>query len=137
VIVIRSPEDASRVADSAIRTLVETRFAQITAGEPYDPGRHGYMILVEPGDKVDAIEKTSGCPVLRNSFDDAHFGDAEFSPAAEIVEEHRGFFELVYLFSDSGDGVVQLFVPKAEGVDLQLLAMCAQFATPPVAPTPP
>jgi hypothetical protein len=85
--------------------------------------------VVEPGDEVDALEKASGCPVLRNTFDDARFGDSEFTPAAEVIEEHAGCYELVFIFTDDGYGI-EIFVPKADGVDPELLAMCTQFAVP-------
>ena len=45
MLVLRSPDDASRIADPDIRKLVQLRFAQVSAGEPYDPERHGYMIV--------------------------------------------------------------------------------------------
>ena len=57
MLVLRSPEHASHIPDPAIRRLVEMRFMQVCAGEPYDAGRHGYMIVVEPGDSVDAIAR--------------------------------------------------------------------------------
>lgn len=54
--------------------LVEQRFREICAGEPYDYDSHGYMIVMEPVDSVDALEEGSSCPILRNLFDDTHFG---------------------------------------------------------------
>jgi len=128
VLVLRSPDEATRIADPAIRRLVEMRFMQVCAGETYDPDRHGYMLVVEPGDSVEAIERESGCPMLRNTFDDARFGDPEFTPAAEVIEEHSNCYELVFIFSD--DGGVEIFVPKVDGIDPELLAMCRQFAVP-------
>jgi len=128
VLVLRSPDDASRIADPEIRNLVKLRFAQVCSGETYDPDRHGYMLVVEPGDTVEAIERESGCPMLRNTFDDARFGDPEFTPAAEVIEEHSNCYELVFIFSD--DGGVEIFVPKVDGIDPELLAMCRQFAVP-------
>jgi hypothetical protein len=136
VLVLRSPHQAAHIADPGIRRLVETRFAQVCAGEPHDPNRHGYMIVVAPDDSVEAIERESGCPVLRNTFDDARFGDPEFTPAAEVIEEHRGCYELLFILTDDGYGI-EIFVPKVDGVAPELLAMCAQFATPAVAPAPP
>ena len=47
VLVLRSPDEATRIADPAIRRLVEMRFMQVCAGETYDPDRHGYMLVVE------------------------------------------------------------------------------------------
>jgi hypothetical protein len=129
VLVLRSPEQTWRIADSAIRRLVETRFMQICAGEPYNAERHGYMIVVEPGDDVDAIERESDCPILSDLLGDACFGQPEFTPAAEVIEEHCSCYELVFIFTDDGYGI-EIFVPKVDGVDRELLAMCEQFAVP-------
>lgn len=129
MLVLRSPEVASRIADAGIRRLVEQRFAQILNGEPYDSDLHGYMILVEPGDSVSALEEESGCPILHNLFDDAHFGDPEFTPAAEAVEEHSTCYEIVFILNDDGFGI-EIFIPKVEGIDPELLTMCATYAVP-------
>ena len=45
MLVLRSPDEAARIADPEIRKLVQLRFAQVCAGEPYDPDRHGYMLV--------------------------------------------------------------------------------------------
>jgi len=45
--------------------------------EQHNPNRHGYTIVVEPGDSVEAVERESGCPVPRNTFDHARFGDPD------------------------------------------------------------
>ena len=129
MLVLRSPDEAARIADPEIRNLVKLRFAQVCSGETYDPDRHGYVLVVELGDTVQTIERQSGIPVLTDLFGEAHFGDPEFTPAAEVIEEHTGCYELVLIFTDDGYGV-EIFVPKADGVDRDLLAMCRQFAVP-------
>jgi hypothetical protein len=129
MLVLRSPDEASRILNPEVRRLVELRFAQVCAGEPYDPDRHGYFFTVEGGDKADAVQTESGCPLLVNWLGDARFGDPDFTPAAEVIEEHRSCYELVFIFSDEGNGI-EIFVPKVDGVDTDLLAMCAQFAVP-------
>ena len=105
------------------------RFAQILDGEAYDCDRHGYMIVVEPGDSVTALEEESGCPILSDLFGDTRFGDPDFTPATEALEEHASCYELVFIFSDEGAGVL-IFVPKVDGIDPELLAMCAAYAVP-------
>jgi hypothetical protein len=82
------------------------------------------MIVVEPGDEIAALERESGCPILHELFGEARFGDPEFSPATEALEEHASCYELVFIFSDEGAGVL-IFVPKVDGVAPELLAMCA------------
>jgi len=50
VLVLRSPDEATRIADPEVRNLVRRRFAQVCSGETYDADRHGHMLVVEPGD---------------------------------------------------------------------------------------
>ena len=134
MLVIRGPTDAGRIHDTEIRRLVEERFAQVCAGEPYDPEVHGEMIVVEPGDTLQSLERESGVPIASNPFDDTHFPDPDFVPVCEYLEEHSHCYELMFLFSDDGAGV-NFFVPK-RGADAEILAFCARFAVhaPEVAP---
>jgi len=129
MLVLRSPDEASRIANPDIRNLVKLRFAQVAAGQAYDPERHGYMIVVEAGDTAEAVERESGCPLLTDSFGETRFGNPEFTPAAEVIEDHGAVYEVVFIFTDDGYGI-EIFVPKAAGVDPELLAMCAEFAIP-------
>lgn len=129
MLILRDPALASTIADPDIRSLVEQRFVEICAGEAYDYDLHGYMIVVEPGDSVDALEEESSCPILRDLFDDTRFGDSDFSPSFEALEEHADCYEMVFILNDDGFGI-EIFIPKAGGIDAHLLAMCALYATP-------
>jgi hypothetical protein len=129
MIILRNPSLANRIADADIRGLVQRRFAEILAGEAYDYDRHGYMIVVEAGDTPSGLEKESGCGILRNFFDDARFGDPEFTPSFEALEEHAGCYEMVFILNDEGFGI-GIFIPKSEGVDPELLALCRAYAVP-------
>ena len=129
MLVLRNPADAARVADATVRQLVETRFRQLSQDWTFDSERCGFMVLIEPGEHVDAIERATGVDVMADVFGETHFGDPDFTPATEVIEEHAGCFELVFVFTDDGYGI-ESFVPKTDGMDPQLLAMCAQFAVP-------
>ena len=128
MLVLRDPALASRIANPGVRKLVEERFAQILDGEPYDYDRHGYMIVVEPGDTAMALEEESGCPILSDLFGEARYGDPDFTPAAEALEEHATCYELVFILNDDGFGI-EIFVPKMDGIDPTLLSMCSTYAT--------
>lgn len=129
MIVLRGPTTISSIADLETRHLVDQRFAQICAGEAYDYDLHGYMIVVESSDSVAAIEKESSCPILRNLFDDVGFGNPDFVPSFEALEEHAGCYEMVFILNDEGFGI-DIFIPKQEGIDTELLALCAEYAVP-------
>src|SRR5205085_2069226 len=97
MVILRTPDQAARITDENIRRLVELRFAQICAGEPHDPERHGYMVVIEPGDRLDAIE--AECPLLFSTFGEARLGDPDFTPAAEVIEEQDTCFELSFILN--------------------------------------
>ena len=123
---IRGPDEARRIADPDVRRLVEERFAQVLAGEPYDPDVHGEMVVVESGDTLQSLEGESGIPIASNPFDDVRYPDPDFVPVCEYLEEHPHCYEVLFLFSDDGAGV-NFFVPK-QGADAEILAFCARFA---------
>ena len=131
MIVLRDPAAVTNIADSVIRSLVAHRFAQVWEGETYDPELHGYMIVVEPGDAVDALEAESKCRILRSLYGEARFGDPAYETSFEFLDEHACCYEMVFILSDDGYGI-ELFIPKVAGVDSTLLALCAQYATPAV-----
>lgn len=129
MIILRNPTTINRITDLDIRSLVEQRFSEIYGDGTYDYALLGYMIVVEPGDSVASLEKESSCPILHNLFDDACFGNPDFSPSFEILEEHASCYEMVFILSDDGFGVC-ILIPKTEGIDTNLLAMCAHYAAP-------
>lgn len=129
MIILRDPSSASGIANPTVHALVQRRFAEICADEPYREDRHGYMIVVEPGDRTDELEAESNCAILQNVFDDARLGDPDFFPCCEVLEEHPGCYEMVFLLNDDGFAI-DIFIPKEEGIDPDLLAMCAAYAVP-------
>ena len=132
MIVLRDPQVTSQITDPYIRDLVALRFSQILAGEPYDYDRHGYMVVVEPGDTVELLEQEIGLPILHGLFDDVPFGHPDFAPCFEILEEHvyeqYRIYEMVFISNDDGFATT-VIVPACEGTDTRLLAMCRSFAT--------
>lgn len=141
MLILRNPESIhesiNSIPDPDIRRLIQNRFIEISdglSGEPFDPDLHGYLILVEPGDTVAALEEESHCNIMRNIFNDTQFGHPYFSPTFEFLEEYEVCYEMVFILSDSGYGI-DFFIPKQEGIDAELLAFCARYATPPYATT--
>lgn len=133
MLVLNDPALAEQVEDERIRALVRQRFAELSVYAPYDPDEIGHFVLVEPGDDMAQVERDSDCPLLSCVLDDTvHYGDEDYAPACEYVEEHPNCFEIVFVFNDGGYGRI-VFVPKADGIDPLLLRYCAEFATPPLA----
>ena len=129
MLVINNPSFASNIADPDLRNVIEQSFIDMADDETYDPDIHGFMIVVEPGDRIDALEQQTGCPILKNLCDDIRFGQPGFSPCFEVLEEHPSFYQLVFI-TGGGDFGVLVFIPKLEGLDSDLLALCAEYAVP-------
>ncbi len=132
MIALRDPSMADRVADPWLREHITQRFTEMCPDddfEDYDPDINGFMIVVEPGDTVEQLESEADCPVLGDPWDDTRFGDPDFTPSFEVLEEHDRFYELV-LVPDCGDFGVVIFIPKYTGIDPALLSFCSRYATP-------
>ena len=114
---LRDPAEAEQLAEPALRALLAQRFCDLAQGEPYNPDICGYFVLVEPGDSIAAIGAETGCSLTASP------------PCFELVEAHQhpACYEVVFVPGDGDFGIV-LIVPKAEGVDVELLRLCARHA---------
>lgn len=137
---VRGPVEARRIDDPDIRGLVERRYAEICNDEPYDPEIHGEMVVVEPGDTLASLEEETGLPIATNPFDECRFPHPEFIPVCEHLEKHAGVhagvYAMTFILTDDGAGTI-LFIPRQQGIDADLLALCERFAEPVFEPTSP
>ena len=129
MIVLRDPQQLTQVVQPEIKAFLRRRFHDICDPEPYDPDEHGFFILVEPGDTSEQIESATGYSLLKSLFNGTVYGDPDFTPDFEYLEDHGRFYEAVFIFTDSGFAVVMI-VPKEEGIDVGILELCAEFAIP-------
>ena len=120
MLILKSPSSFNSITDPDILKLIKLRHDQL-GDEMF-----GSLIIVEIGDTVEDIENEIGFCILTNLFDDVRFPDPDFAPCFEVLEDHSGCYEMLFLFSD-GDDAIEIFIPKV-GVDPLLLAMCSQFA---------
>lgn len=128
MIVLRDPSDLAKVSDKAIAQLLKQRFAEISNNGPFDPDIHGYFVVVQAGDTLEKLEQETGCWITSSLFSDAKFGESEFVPGFEFLEELPFCFEMVFVLNDGGYGVL-FAIPKTE-IDDQLLRYCREFSTP-------
>lgn len=129
MISLRDPADLDRVADPFIRALIAARFATLAEEGVADDDLAEYLV-VEAGDQIPALEAAGGIWITSSPFSDARYGDADFAPCFEMLEEHVGHcFEMVHVFDDAGSAVITI-VPDAAGLDEDLLRFCREFATP-------
>jgi hypothetical protein len=138
MIVLRDPAQLSVAYENITTTVLLTSlastiqqcFADLAAGVLYDPDEHGYLVVVEPGDDVKALEAETGCPVLGDWFGDSRYGDEDYAPACDWLDEQTLCYEMGFVLNDSGTAML-LIVPKLTGIDAELLSMCREHAQPP------
>lgn len=129
MIIFNAIETIEQFAQIELRQHILETISKITDGAPYDSSIYGEFALVEPGDSIAEIETETGCQLMHDLFNESRYGDAEFMPSFEWLVEHPGFYEAVFIFSDDGFGV-DLLIPKASGINAELLSMCAKYAVP-------
>jgi hypothetical protein len=129
MISLRDPAELDQVADPFIRALIAARLAALADEGVADDDLAEY-IVVEAGDQISALEATGSIWITSSPFSDARYGDDDFAPCFEMLEEHAGHcFEMVHILNDSGFAVTTL-VPDAPGIDEELIRFCREFATP-------
>ena len=118
--IIRTAEDFARLlathADPDLRSLLKAQADRLTAYVDYDLSELAMFAIVEPGDDLNSIDSAIGWSLLD--------GDT-FSRPVEIITQVRGWYEVTFILSDDGFGLV-LYVPDIDGTNRQLLAACEQ-----------
>ena len=127
---IRSTDAMTRALDLpldiTLRALLLRRMSQLTEYDDYDLGELAHFLVVQEGDTAIEVEAELGFPVLTNFVDGRRFGDPEFTPSWEWLEDHGGWFELVFVLTDDGFGWV-LFIEDRAGADPELLELCHAY----------
>ena len=115
--------------DPSMASLL-TRHLQFGAEfNPENPADLLTVFVIEPGDSLQTIDVAMNGCFLMNHYSRRRLGDPGFQPCFETLEEHPTMFEMLFIQSDEGHALV-ILIPKAAGIDSELLAMCADYATP-------
>ena len=99
MIVLRDSQQLTQVVQPDIKAFLRRHFHDIYDTEPYDSDEHGFFILVEPGDTSEQIELDTGYSLLKSMFTDTVYGDSDFMPDFEYLEDHGSFCEAVTVIS--------------------------------------
>ena len=126
MIVVRDVSTIDQISNPAIRELVQQRINDL-GGESFDSNELGYFLVVESSDTLEALSAQLGFDMLRNRFTGIRFNATGFTPSFEFIEEFPACYDMVFVLDDTGIGV-EIFVPKEEGIDPDLIAMCRMFA---------
>ena len=133
MLILRDPAHVEQVQAPRLRALIAQRFAEVSVDAPYDPDVIGDFVVAEPDDTLDDIEQVTGLPIATSLFGDARFGNDDYAPCHEFLEEHAFCFEGCWIMNDGCYGLL-LFVPKVEGMNAGLLDYCRTYAVPATLP---
>ena len=126
MIVVRDHSTIDQICNPAIKELVQQRIDDL-GGEDFDSNELGYFLVVEAGDTIEAIQAQVGFNILQNRFTGIRFNATGFTPSFEFIEEFPACYDMVFVLDDTGIGI-ELFVPKEEGIDPDLTALCRMYA---------
>ncbi len=94
-----------------------------------------HVIVMETGDTAQSLEIALSLPSL--NYEAGHgldLSDPAFVPSWEVCEDHAQWYEITFILSSDGFGVV-VYVPTP-CTDATLLALCERFAETPVTAAP-
>jgi hypothetical protein len=117
--------------DDRLKRLLTLRRDQL-GGDITD---QAHFVVVEPKDSAADLERTIGFSVFENPVDGSRFGEPDWTPGWEWIEDHGYAYELCFIMDDSGFGHV-VIIPKEQGVDSDLLNLCQQYASATARSTP-
>jgi hypothetical protein len=126
---LRDLESVRAIPQVEWREFILNRIEQICDGAVYVSGVHGEFVLVEAADNVNVIEVATGCKFVTNICDGSRLGDGGITPCFEWVAEHLTCYEMPFVLSDDGYGLV-FIIPKQSGMDAELMNLCAAYAEP-------
>jgi len=86
------------------------------------------FIIVEPGDSIEIIERELTLSPFVNLVDGVRYPDPAFEPSWEFCIARKGYFDVTFALSDSGQGLC-LLLPDRDDVEPQLLKLCRTYAT--------
>lgn len=120
--------DTTAITNDDIRQLVQQRINDLEC-EGTDTATLGYFLIVESGDTLNALSAQIGFSIIANRFTGIRFDHPDFTPSFEFIEDAGCCYDMVFILSDDGFGI-EVFVPKTDGIDPYLIAMCLQYAIP-------
>ena len=126
MIVVLNPQSTLQIPDPDIRLFVQRRMFDL-GGKNFDPRSSGFFIVIEKADTADALQEHLGFNLLHNRYSGFRYDQAGFTPSFEVVEEFPRYYDMVFILSDDGFGI-ELFVPKDESINADIIALCRKFA---------
>ena len=105
--------------------LIQGHIDRLNDYEGYDLSQLVRFIIMASSDTAIDLEAAMGFSIRTNRFTDCRYGDPDFQPCWEVIEAHQLWYEIVYVLSDDGFGLI-LFVPK--DADPELTGMLQHYS---------
>lgn len=112
--------------DVKLRRLLAARVANLVTAD-FDLSDLTTFLIVDAETAEADIEEEIGLSPLINPLDGARYGDADFHPYWDWLEDHDGWLEMIICCGNSGQAFV-LLIQDADGVDPALLSLCRTYA---------
>jgi hypothetical protein len=106
-----------------LRPILAKRIEQLSIGAEEDIGEVVHFIIVEPGDQPDQLDGELGFPLFINPVDGTRFGEPDFTPAFEWVEDHGSWIEIVFVLTDAFGVVVFVQDHPGQHFDIHMFAL--------------
>jgi hypothetical protein len=110
--------------DDRIKRLLELRRDQLGG----DIADQTHFAIVQPADTSIDLERTIGFSIFCNPADGSRFGEPEWAPGWEWIEDHGFAYELCFIMDDSGFAHV-VIVPRSEEIAPELIRLCSTYAS--------
>lgn len=104
-----------------LREILSAYVKRLNVYEGYDLCELVNFIVFGWGDTVADLDAALGFPVMTNRSDGSRYREPDFTPSWEVIEEHINWFEVVYVLSDDGFGVVVFVAKNSDAELLQML----------------
>ena len=118
MIVIRTADEMARALASPLDPTLKQRlhghWERLSEWEDYELSELGMFLIAQPGDTLEQAQAAFGQPLVR---------DSKFCFLPEFAEQLGGWFEITFILSDDGFGLI-LFVQVVPGTHNDLIVAC-------------
>lgn len=128
MLMVTNEYSLSRAVSSTINPLLKQLLTdRIRQLDVEDLSTAARFVIVQPGDTITDLDQALGFSILKNVADGSRFGDPDFTPGWEWIEDHGFCHELVFILTDDGYAHV-VFVQRESGINADLLNFCGTYA---------
>ena len=122
MITIRTADEMARALDSPLdpnlKQRLQVHWDRLSEWEDYELSELAVFLIAQPGDTLEQAETAFGQQLVR---------DSKFCFLPELIDQHGGWFEVTFILSDDGFGLI-LLVQVDPNTDSRLLAACRNAA---------